>query len=76
VSPPRREAEPLESDERVPVGIGIGAFVIALIVLLILRDHIPGAHHWWIWTCVVGVVGGIGGFCYAPYAKRKRGIGG
>jgi ABC-type enterobactin transport system permease subunit len=74
--PPRREAEPFETDERIPIGIGIGCFVIALAVLLILRNDLPEAHRWWMWTCVAGIAGGAFGMWYIPHLKRKRGIGG
>jgi hypothetical protein len=74
--PARRETEPLETDERIPIAIGTGCFVVALIVLLILRNHLPEAHRWWVWTCVAGIGGGAFGLWYSPYVKRKRGIGG
>lgn len=71
--PPRREAEPYEMDERIPAGIGIVCWVVALIVLLIVHDRLPAAYQWWIWTCVAGVGSGVFGFFYIPYVRRRRG---
>jgi hypothetical protein len=28
--------------------------------------------HWWVWTCVVGVVMGLFGLWYVPFLKRRR----
>lgn len=72
--PDRRDAEPLEIDERVPVGIGVACWVIALVVLLLIGDRLPNEGRWWIWTCVVGITGGAFGYWYVPYLKRKRGM--
>lgn len=72
--PPRRETEPLEIEERLPIGIGIVCFAIALVVLLVLRHSIAEVNQWWIWMCVAGIGGGLFGFFYTPYIKRKRGI--
>ena len=70
--PPRRQTEPLETNERIPVGIGIACWAVALVVLLILRGHLPGVREWWIWTCVAGIGGGLFGFFYIPHLRRKR----
>lgn len=72
--PTRRETEPLETNERVPLGIGIVCWAVALVVLLILRDRLPDTHAWWIWTCVAGICGGVFGFFYIPYIRRRRGV--
>lgn len=71
--PPRRETEPLETDERIPLGIGTVCWVVALVVLLLLGDRLPGAREWWIWTCAAGIGGGLFGFWYIPHVRRKRG---
>ena len=71
--PPRREAEPFEMDERIPAGIGVVCWAVALIVLFLLRDRLPHGHEWWIWTCVAGIVSGVFGFIYIPKVRNKRG---
>ena len=69
----RRETEPLEMDERIPAGIGIVCWAVALVVLLILHDRLPGAYAWWIWTCAAGIAAGVFGYFAIPYVRRRRG---
>lgn len=47
-------------------------WAIALVVLLIVRDSLPGGSRWWLWTCVTGLVMGLFGFWYVPALKRRR----
>ena len=47
-------------------------WAIALVVLLIIRDSLPGGSRWWLWTCVTGLVMGLFGFWYVPALKRRR----
>jgi hypothetical protein len=47
-------------------------WVVALIVVLIARDSLPGGERWWVWTCVAGVVFGLFGLFYAPHLQRSR----
>jgi Protein of unknown function (DUF2530) len=47
-------------------------WVIALAVLLIVRNHLPGDARWWIWTCVTGAVLGLFGLWYVPFLKGRR----
>jgi hypothetical protein len=48
------------------------AWAVALVVLLIVRDSIPGGSRWWLWTCVAGLVMGLFGLWYVPMLKRRR----
>jgi len=48
------------------------AWVVALIVLLVVRDHLPPSSRWWIWTCAAGVGQGLFGLAYVPRLKRSR----
>jgi hypothetical protein len=47
-------------------------WLIALIVLLSVGSALPGDVHWWIWTCVAGLVMGLFGLWYVPFLKRRR----
>ena len=66
-APPPREAD----DRLVTVVITIG-WVLALVVLVIVRDALPSGVRWWVWTCVSGVVMGLFGLWYVPFLKRRR----
>jgi len=63
---------PLEADDRLVTGIGTAGWAIALVVLLIVRDHLPAGARWWIWTCVTGVALGLFALWYVPRIKRAR----
>jgi Protein of unknown function (DUF2530) len=47
-------------------------WVIALIVLLIVRDQLAAADRWWVWVPVAGVCAGLFGLVYVPHLKRSR----
>jgi hypothetical protein len=55
----------------VTAAITVG-WVLALIVMLIVRSALPPHVHWWLWTCVSGVVMGLFGLWYVPFLKRRR----
>ncbi len=63
---------PLEANDQLVAGVVTAAWAIALIVLLIVRDSLPGHERWWIWTCVCGVVLGLFALWYVPHLKRSR----
>ena len=69
----RRPAPPpLEANERLVTWAGIAAWVVALIVLLAVREHIPPSDRWWIWTCVAGIGLGVFALFYIPHLHRSR----
>jgi hypothetical protein len=73
VSTPLRPAPPpLEGDDRVITGVITAAWVVALIVLVIIRPHLAPADRWWIWVPVGGVALGLFGLVYVPFLKRSR----
>jgi hypothetical protein len=47
-------------------------WVLALVILLFIRNVLPGDVRWWIWTCVCGAVMGLFGLWYVPLLKRRR----
>ena len=63
---------PLEGNDQLITAAGTVAWAVALIVLVIMRNHIPESSHWWIWTCTVGVGLGVFGLTYIPRMKRAR----
>jgi hypothetical protein len=70
--PERPSPPPLEGDDRVVTGVITAGFVIALIVLLIVRDSLPYADRWWVWVAAFGTFMGLFGFAYVPHVKRSR----
>ena len=63
---------PLEGNDQLVTGVGTAAWAIALVVLLIVREHLPADARWWIWTCVAGLGFGLFGLWYVPRLKRAR----
>jgi hypothetical protein len=63
---------PLEANDELATAIITAAWAVALVVLLVLRDRIPPAERWWIWTCVAGLAMGLFGLWYVPRMKRAR----
>ena len=47
-------------------------WVLALVILLFIRNSLPGDVRWWVWTCACGVVMGLFGLWYVPFLKRRR----
>lgn len=70
---PYREVPPaLEGNDRLIAAVGAGVWAVALIVVLVLRNHLSPSDRWWIWTCVAGVGLGLFGVVYIPLLKRSR----
>jgi Protein of unknown function (DUF2530) len=63
---------PLEANDQLVTAVGTVGWAVALVTLLVLRDQIPPAERWWIWTCVAGVVMGLFALWYVPRLKRAR----
>ena len=73
MSSPRRPAPPpLEANDRLVTAVVTAAWAVALVVVLVLRDSLPAAERWWLWTCVAGLCMGIFGLWYVPRMKRAR----
>lgn len=59
----------MKTNDRATILVGMGAWTIALIVLLIAQ---PGAEHrWWLWTCVAGLGLGVLGLLYIRRMNRR-----
>jgi hypothetical protein len=62
----------MEGDDRLITAVITAGFLVALIVLLIVRGSLPAADRWWIWVAASGTALGIFGLIYVPYLKRSR----
>ena len=51
---------------------GAKRWAVALIVVLIIRNSLPPAERWWVWTCATGLALGLFGLWYVPRLKRGR----
>ncbi len=72
---PARTAQappPLEGNDLIITLSITGAWVIALIVLLIVRDQLQPADRWWIWVPLSGACQGVFGLFFVPYLKKSR----
>ena len=63
---------PLEADDVLVVRVITAGWVVALVVLVIVRDSLPPGQRWWIWTCACGVAFGLFALWYVPRLKRAR----
>lgn len=70
--PDRPVPPPLEGDDRLITGVITAGFVIALVVLLIVRGRLAAADRWWVWVPAFGAALGLFGFAYVPHLKRAR----
>jgi hypothetical protein len=63
---------PLEGDDRLITAVITAGFLVALIVLLVVRDKLAPADRWWVWVAALGTGMGLFGFAYVPHLKRSR----
>lgn len=68
-------AEPLDVDGIRGVGIGIGLWAAAgLLLLVFFRDDLAASGSaWWLWTCVAGVGLGLLGWVYCRRRRDRAG---
>jgi H+/Cl- antiporter ClcA len=63
---------PLEANDRLVTAAFTAVWVIGLISVLVLRDHLSPGQRWWVWTCAVGVCMGLFALWYVPRLQRSR----
>lgn len=59
----RPDPEPVRTDDRTPMLIGLAAWVLALTVMLFV-PALWADREWVLWTCVAGIVLGLLGLLY------------
>ena len=61
----------LRTDDRKAMLVGIGLWLVALVVLLIFIDPLTQAGNvWWLWTCVTGIALGLLGLLYLNWRRK------
>lgn len=70
-TPRRPDPEPLQTDDRPVVLVGIGLWAVAFVVLAVFFRDDLSRHDatWWLWACAIGVGLGLYGL---RYASRHR----
>lgn len=69
-TPRRPDPEPLRTNDRPVVLVGIGAWIVTFVVLVVFFRGDLEHHHatYWLWACGIGVVLGL----YGLHFLRKR----
>jgi O-antigen/teichoic acid export membrane protein len=68
----RPDPAPVVTDDRKPMLIGIGIWIVALALILVFDGPLTAAGDgWWLWACVGGIVLGLVGVFYTHW-RRKR----
>ena len=73
-TPRRPDPEPLETNDRPVVLVGITLWAVAFVVLVVffrddLRRHDA---EWWLWTCLIGIALGLYGLYFDARRRRRR----
>jgi fatty acid desaturase len=72
---PRRDLPvppPLEGNDNLITIVITAAWILALIILLILRGSLAPGDRWWVWVAATGTGIGIFGLAFVPWLKRSR----
>lgn len=70
--PERPVPPPFEGNDRLITAAITAGWLIALVVLLIVRSQLAAADRWWVWVAVCGTALGLFGLAYVPVLKRSR----
>ena len=67
----RPDPVPAETDDRKAVFVGLGLWVVALVVVLVFGRQLTDAGDgWWLWTIAIGLVLGLVGLVYLSVKRR------
>jgi hypothetical protein len=68
----RPDPQPLRTNDRVTVLVGIGLWAVALVATLVLHDRLAAdGRGWWSWAALSGVGLGLIGLGYLKRAGRS-----
>ena len=65
------ETHHAKDDALVAVSTGTVIWLVVGVVLLVLRERIPQGSQWWLATCAIAVMSGIGGIVYLRRRRRR-----
>lgn len=60
-----------KDDALVAVSAGTITWLVVGAALLVLRERIPQGSEWWLGTCAVAVMSGVGGILYLRRRRRR-----
>ena len=67
----RPDPEPVKTDDRKAMLVGLGLWLVALVILLLLLGPLTTAGlDWWLWCCVAGLALGILGLVVTHRSRR------
>jgi Protein of unknown function (DUF2530) len=68
----RPDPAPLATDDRAAVAVGIGIWVVGLVLTLVFHERLADAGRaWWTWTALTGIAGGLLGLVYVTRRRRR-----
>jgi hypothetical protein len=68
----RPDPPTLATNDRTTVLVGIGLWLVALVVTLLRHDRLAAEDRtWWIWTAATGAVLGVAGLVYLRRHGRR-----
>lgn len=70
--PERPVPPPLEGNDRLITAVITAGFLVALIVLVLVRESLPAADRWWVWVAAFGTFLGFFGLVYVPHLQKSR----
>ena len=65
------ETHHAKDDALVAVSTGTIIWLVVGAALLVLRERIPQGSEWWLGTCAVAVISGVGGILYLRRRRRR-----
>ena len=71
----RPDPEPVRTDDRKAMLVGIALWLVALGVLVILLEPLQASGNgWWLWTCIAAIALGLIGLLYTHWRGNKKAL--